>query len=275
MVTIPPSYRSPLIISIALHIVFFIVLFVVLPKNTTYRTDKLDASQVNIVHAVTVDPNRVEAEVAELKQQQAQKMTLERDRLHQLQQAALAAEQQRIEEQRRVAELKAEQVRLEEQERARDVLKKQRAEREQMRREKEQQIQRALLEKQQKLQQTLLTQQMAEEQRTLSAAHNQALQGLLDQYKAQIIQAIQRQWIVPPNSDRQSSCLLLVRVGPGGVVLDAAVVRSSGDPVLDRSAQTAVFKASPLPVPKDPAIFDQFRELRLTVRPLSSMSRES
>jgi colicin import membrane protein len=36
-----------------------------------------------------------------------------------------------------------------------------------------------------------------------------------------------------------------------GTVIDAVVVTSSGDDVFDRSAENAVHKSSPLPVPKD------------------------
>jgi colicin import membrane protein len=44
-------------------------------------------------------------------------------------------------------------------------------------------------------------------------------------------------------------------------------MRSSGDTLLDRSAQTAIFKASPLPVPSNVETFNLFRDISLTVRP--------
>ena len=91
--------------------------------------------------------------------------------------------------------------------------------------------------------------------------------GVIDQYKGQILQAIQQQWILPDSANKEQTCVFLIHLGPGGVVISVNLVRSSGDAVLDRSAKVAVFKASPLPVPQDPVVFDQFRELRLTVRP--------
>jgi colicin import membrane protein len=36
---------------------------------------------------------------------------------------------------------------------------------------------------------------------------------------------------------------------------------------LDRSARAAVFKASPLPVPKEPDAFEAFRQFILKVKP--------
>lgn len=48
---------------------------------------------------------------------------------------------------------------------------------------------------------------------------------------------------------------------------EVTLTRSSGDPLLDRSAQTAIYKASPLPVPTDSETFNLFRDISLTVRP--------
>jgi colicin import membrane protein len=58
-----------------------------------------------------------------------------------------------------------------------------------------------------------------------------------------------------------------VRLGDGGEVLDVKLVRSSGYSQLDNSATAAVYKASPLPVPGDPELFEKFREIRLLVKP--------
>lgn len=91
--------------------------------------------------------------------------------------------------------------------------------------------------------------------------------GKVDKYKAAILQAISSNWIVPDGVDKNATCLLVVDVGPNGVVLDVKVVKSSGNLVLDNSAQKAVLKSSPLPVPNEPSLFDDFRTIKLTVRP--------
>ena len=54
-----------------------------------------------------------------------------------------------------------------------------------------------------------------------------------------------------------------MQIGPGGVVINVSVARSSGNPALDNSARAAVFKASPLPVPDDPDLFNAFRQITL------------
>ena len=49
-----------------------------------------------------------------------------------------------------------------------------------------------------------------------------------------------------------------------------SLIRSSGDPILDRSAQLAIYKASPLPVPHDLVAFNIFKDINLTVRPVNA-----
>jgi len=53
-----------------------------------------------------------------------------------------------------------------------------------------------------------------------------------------------------------------------GSVIDAEVIASSGDEIFDRSAENAVNKASPLPVPQDKELFARnFRTFTLTFDP--------
>lgn len=115
--------------------------------------------------------------------------------------------------------------------------------------------------------QKMLQNQLAAEQKQLADAHGRQVQGIVDKYKAMIIQAISSQWIIPDGVAKDATCQILVSLAPDGTVLNIQLLSSSGNPVLDRSAQTAVKKASPLPVPKEPALFDDFRSFKLTVRP--------
>jgi colicin import membrane protein len=99
-------------------------------------------------------------------------------------------------------------------------------------------------------------------------AENQArIAGEVDKYKALIVNAIGRNWILPENVDSNLSCQFRIRLAPDGMVLAVTLTRGSGDPLLDRSAQTAIYKASPLPVPADAETFNMFRDISLTVRP--------
>jgi len=112
-----------------------------------------------------------------------------------------------------------------------------------------------------------LEQQLLSEQSRLSSAQAQKMQGIIDKYKALILQSISQHWLVPSGVDKNLTTQLLIRIAPGGTVLDVQLVKSSGDDSLDRSARTAVLKASPLPVPTNTDEFEPFRQFILKVKP--------
>ena len=109
-----------------------------------------------------------------------------------------------------------------------------------------------------------LQQQLAAEQAGMEEAR---VQGVVAQYIGYIQERIQRSWLRPPDSPEGLSCIVQVSLIPGGEVARVQIVRSSGDPVFDRSVETAVYKASPLPLPPDAALFKHFRDLRLIFKP--------
>jgi colicin import membrane protein len=47
-----------------------------------------------------------------------------------------------------------------------------------------------------------------------------------------------------------------IRQLPGGKVVDATIGSCNGDAAVQRSIEAAVFKASPLPTPSNPILFD-------------------
>ncbi|SMG67316.1 protein containing TonB, C-terminal domains [methanotrophic bacterial endosymbiont of Bathymodiolus sp.] len=49
--------------------------------------------------------------------------------------------------------------------------------------------------------------------------------------------------------------------------MSVVIIESSGNSLFDDSAERAVRKASPLPVPKDPGVFKQFRSFSLEFAP--------
>lgn len=112
-----------------------------------------------------------------------------------------------------------------------------------------------------------LEQQLLKESNQLANASAQKMQGIVDKYKALILQSISQNWLVPYNANKSLTTELMIHVAPGGQVLDVQIIRSSGDAALDRSARTAVFKASPLPVPTKSDEFELFRQFALKVKP--------
>ena len=109
-----------------------------------------------------------------------------------------------------------------------------------------------------------LQSQLAAEQAGIEAAR---VQGVVAEYIGYIQERIQRSWLRPPGSPAGLSCVVQVGLIPGGEVARVQIVRSSGDPVFDRSVESAVYKASPLPLPPDAALFKHFRDLRLIFKP--------
>jgi len=109
-----------------------------------------------------------------------------------------------------------------------------------------------------------LQQQLAAEQAGVEAAR---VQGVVAEYIGYIQERIERSWLRPPGSPVGLSCVVQVSLIPGGEVARVQIVRSSGDPVFDRSVETAVYKASPLPLPPDASLFKNFRDLRLIFKP--------
>lgn len=75
-------------------------------------------------------------------------------------------------------------------------------------------------------------------------------------------------WRKPPTATQGMSCKISVKLLPSGDVMAASVTRSSGDEVFDRSAENAVRKASPLPVPKDRKLFNKtFKSFNFNFKP--------
>jgi colicin import membrane protein len=89
----------------------------------------------------------------------------------------------------------------------------------------------------------------------------------LAEYIPYIQQKVQRNWLRPAGSPAGLSCLVQVRLIPGGEVASVQVIRSSGDPLFDDSVEKAVLKASPLPLPTDASLFNHFREINFNFSP--------
>lgn len=86
-----------------------------------------------------------------------------------------------------------------------------------------------------------------------------------DRYIAQIRSKIQRNW-QPVVSDPGLKTELRLTLFPGGGVADVKVIKSSGNAAFDQSAQEAVRRSDPLPVPSG-SDFDPFRSFILIFSP--------
>lgn len=262
--------------------------------------------QTEVVKAVSVDNKQVMETVNRLKQEREQQKKAEINRQNELKRQAEAARQQRIKEQQQLARLKEEANKIaiarkkqaEEEKKRLKKLEEQKALEakriEDLKKQKEELVKQQQLEAkkladlnkkkmaekaQAEKEKAELARVEAERKKQAEAAAAKQAQaaknaerqariaGEVDKYKALIVNAIGRNWILPENVDSSLSSQFRIRLAPDGMVLEVTLTRSSGDPLLDRSAQTAIYKASPLPVPADAETFNLFRDISLTVRP--------
>lgn len=102
-------------------------------------------------------------------------------------------------------------------------------------------------------------------------AQYQAEQDLTEKQliMAAIQQKVDRNWLRPPGTPQNLSCEVRVRLGANGSVLLVSIIKSSGDVGFDRSVESAVSKADPLPMPTSPRLVSQFRDIRFVFKPSS------
>ena len=84
-------------------------------------------------------------------------------------------------------------------------------------------------------------------------------------YKAMILAKIKSRIIMPPDLPGNPNVEYLVTLLPGGDILDVRLSKSSGFAGYDDAVERAIFLSKPLPLPPDPGLFSQFRNLSITV----------
>ena len=89
--------------------------------------------------------------------------------------------------------------------------------------------------------------------------------GVKDEYRALLVQAIERNWNRPPSARAGLACTLYVNQATGGTVVDVKLGPCNGDEAVRESIVNAVYRASPLPAPSDPRAFE--RRLEIVFKP--------
>ena len=187
----------------------------------------------------------------------------------QRQQAAEAEKQRKLEEQKqqeqaeakRLEQQKHEQEQKAQAEAARKAAEKKHAEEQRLAEQKRQEAaQRAAEEKTRAEREDDLKRSLAAEE------HNNAVSsGALASWEAQITARIQRAWLRPPSAKTGIECVLHVTQVPGGAVTAAVIGTCNGDQAVQESIEAAAYRASPLPPPPDPSLFE--RNLEITFKP--------
>ena len=269
---------------------------------STNSAEDAKAEKFKTIQAVSVDDKLVTQEINRLKEKQARQKQAELDDKKRMMREAEVSRKKLQAEQKRIAALKQEAAQLalakkkqlmEEQKRLAELNEKKKKEEKELAELKEKQLR---FKQQKELEAKKLTEiknkklaelariesakeqqiiaeiaKKQEEARALQAANEARekaeMAGVVDKYKALIINAISQKWILPDNADSNMSSQFRIRLAPNGAVLDVSLIKSSGDSILDRSARAAIYKASPLPVPAETKLFNLFRDISLTVRP--------
>jgi colicin import membrane protein len=76
------------------------------------------------------------------------------------------------------------------------------------------------------------------------------------EYLSLITARINRAWIRPPSARSGVKCSVHITQIPGGEITHVVVAGCNGDESVRQSVETAAYRASPLPAPSDPALFD-------------------
>ncbi|MDO9010216.1 MAG: TonB C-terminal domain-containing protein [Gallionella sp.] len=100
------------------------------------------------------------------------------------------------------------------------------------------------------------------------AAQEAATGRVIDEFAGKIKGKIRRNIVMPPDVASDARAEFLVTVLPGGTVLNARLLKSSGNAVYDIAVERAIIKSQPLPLPADAGLFKRFRELKLGFQPV-------
>ena len=167
-----------------------------------------------------------------------------------------------MQEQERIKAEKQEREAEEKKKRVQEALKKKKKEQELERRKQEKlkkeravQREKARIAKQKRLEQEKLDRQLAAEQARI--------QNEIAQFKAKILAKIKSRIVMPPDIPGNPAVEFNVTVLPGGDILDAKLLKSSGYDSFDKAVERAIFLSKPLPLPSDPALFSEFRNLNI------------
>ena len=211
------------------------------------------------IEATVVDQSAIDREMQKLEDEERRR---EQERREEQERAEQARREREVEEQR-LEELKKQREQEEEAERQRVAAAELAA------KQKKEQDAKATAEKKRKAddarrkkeREAELQRRLAEEERRDAAVGA----GLLEQYIAQIQARVQRNRNRPPSARPGINCVVHVTQVPGGEVVGVRVGECNGDDSVRASIEAAVIKASPLPEPPDPALFE--RNLRLEFKP--------
>ena len=202
-------------------------------KRVAEEKRKADAEAAKAKAAAAEAKKRQQQEAAKAQAAEQQRIAKEQER-QKAEEAAKAAEQKRIAEQQAAEKAAAERARQAEQ--ARQKAEQERA----------------------------MQEQLAKEAQARAAARARQAATEVQRYTALIRDAIQRNLLVDEGM-RGKSCRINIRLASNGFVTKVGVL--SGDKAVCDATVRAVNRAGTLPVSADPDVYNQLKDINLTVSP--------
>lgn len=210
-----------------------------------------------------IERERRQAEEQAARQREAQ-LAQEREAQQAREQAAAAQRRAEEVERKRAAEAEAERKRVE----AAEVKRKAAEEEARRNAEAAEAKRQAEAKAQAEREAAVRAERQAELQRLLAAEEEAAAfarSGAVDEYRLLLVQAIEREWKRPDSARAGLQCTLHVTQAQGGTVVNVRLGTCNGDEAVRESITNAVFRASPLPPPRDPRAFQ--RQLEIVFKP--------
>ena len=234
------GYPISIAAAVAFHVMILVLLVWVQSNN---RMDSFELGQPTIVKALFIDEN------PQVRNQQI----LERQRVERIEQQRILREEEQFREQEEVERQRQDQEQREREQtvlRDQEELERQRAQEAQQERERQERTrveqQRELVEAERlRQEEEVERQRQAEEVAVIAAEAARTEFELVQSATALIQQALQQVWNRPPSARNGMRAILRIRMLPTGELIEASITQSSGDSAFDRSAENAVYSASP------------------------------
>ena len=269
------KYPTALVWAFVIHIVAFVAIVMSFksadPKISAVKQEK-------VIEAVAIDEKKIKAEINKLKKDDARKKQEQK----RLQDKARKAKKERQKEEKKLRALKKKQKEQEQINKKKQIaekkrlaqLEKDRIAQEQQEKirlkklsdlEKKEQERKAQLEREEKQRKEKIEKKKQQEQ---EEKRRQQELNEIGKYTGLINAKVSRNWIYLDSYGKDLKCIIQIQLLPSGDVINAKVIKSSGNIAFDRSAELAALKASPLPVPKDTDLFQrEFRTVNLDFEP--------
>lgn len=296
----------PLAKSLGMHLVIVLLLIVGTDFSSKPEivAISLETDGKAPIEAVAVDEHQLNARVQQMQKERDAAKAAEEKRIRELERRAQQAEKNRAEEEarlKRVAEQKrqadaeaekakaaaaeakvrqqqetakakeAEQIRIakeQEKKKAEEAAKaaeqKRKAEQAAAEKAAAERERKAELDRQRAEQERMMQEQLAKETQARSAARAQQAATEVQRFTALIRDAIQRNLLVDEGM-RGKSCRINIRLASNGFVTRVGVI--NGDSAVCDATVRAVNRAGTLPMSADPDVYNQLKDINLTVSP--------